>query len=88
MARIDPLTGAGSPLSRAADEDFEADRLPREHPRWVRDAVAVSQRARAVLGRMRPVVMRIFTFWDHASRSITFGRGTLSVNASGCYRLD
>lgn len=62
--------------------------LPRDHPQWVRDTVSISSRARALLERVRPVVIRVYAFWDHAVRSLSLGGRTLSVDASGSYRLD
>lgn len=62
--------------------------LPPDHPAWQRDVVSISARARAVLAALRPVVVRIVTFWDHAVRSAGLGGGrTVEVDPSGCYRL-
>jgi hypothetical protein len=62
--------------------------LPADHPAWQRDIVAVSARARAVLATLKPVVVRIVTFWDHVVRSVHTGGGRiLDVDPSGCYRL-
>jgi len=68
--------------------DLETSLLPRDHPRWVRDAVAVSQRARALIAGLRPVVVRVLTFWDHRLRSILVGDRRVRVDPSGCYRTD
>ncbi|HEY0394209.1 MAG TPA: hypothetical protein VGD01_06910 [Candidatus Elarobacter sp.] len=61
--------------------------LPRDHPAWQRDTCSVSGRTRAVLARLRPVIVRARTFWDHALRAVAVQRGQLSVDPSGCYRL-
>jgi hypothetical protein len=62
--------------------------LPADHPAWQRDVVAISARARAVLTTLRPVVVRIVTFWDHVVRGVgVSGKRTLEVDPSGCYRL-
>ncbi|MDQ6932384.1 MAG: hypothetical protein M3160_04315 [Candidatus Eremiobacteraeota bacterium] len=72
-----------------ADVELEtAPNLPRDHPSWMRDALAVSARARALIASLRPVIIRVLTFWDHHVRSITVGGRTLGVDASGSYRLD
>ncbi len=71
--------------------DGEADVqsvLPRDHPTWVRDALAVSARARALIALLRPVVIRVLTFWDHQARGVSVGGRNLGVDASGSYRLD
>ena len=69
-----------------ADVDAPAT-LPRDHPAWQRDVLAVSARVRAIVARLRPVAIRVLTFWDHAVRSITVGRRRLDIDPSGCYRL-
>ena len=68
------------------DADLHAT-LPRDHPAWQRDVLSVSARARAVVAAMRPVVVRVLTFWDHAVRSINVGPRRIMVDPSGCYRL-
>jgi hypothetical protein len=70
------------------DAELETALLPREHPRWVRDAVAVSQRAREVIAKLKPVVIRILSFWDHRLRSIVVGDRRVHVDPAGCYRVD
>ncbi len=84
---------AGASLSEAivpavADAELETALLPREHPRWVRDAVAVSQRAREVIAKLKPIVIRILSFWDHRIRSIVVGDRRVDVDPAGCYRVD
>ena len=80
---------AQPPLALALDPDFEpSNRLPPDHPPWARDAVALSQRARALLTRLRPVVVRVSAAWEHRVRSILGGGRRLSVDPSGCYRVD
>ena len=72
----------------AADVELDAGTLPPEHPRWVKDSLAVSQRARELIARLRPVAIRILTFWDHRVRAIVVAGLTVHVDPSGCYRLD
>ena len=69
-----------------AEAELETALLPNDHPRWVRDAVAVSQRARELISKLRPVVIKVFAFWDHRVRSIVVGGRSVEVDASGCYR--
>jgi hypothetical protein len=98
MARIDPDTNpalyqpavlASRPvLPLIPDDELETPPLPREHPQWVKDALAVSQRARRLVARLKPVVLRVLTFWDHHVRSIAIGPRELSVDMSGSYRLE
>jgi hypothetical protein len=85
VARIDPL---GAVLPFVADDDLELPPLPREHPKWVKDALAVSHRARQALSRLRPLACRVLTFWDHRVRSVNIGLRRLSIDASGSYRLE
>lgn len=98
MPRIDPdaspalfapaLGGSAPVLPLIPEDELETPPLPREHPKWVKDAVAVSQRARQIIARLRPVVIRVLTFWDHHVRGIAVGGRDLSVDISGSYRLD
>jgi hypothetical protein len=102
-ARIDPeLATAGGaqtgtaaalatppPLPVALDADVEiGNQLPADHPPWSKDTLSLSARARALLSRLRPVVIKVVSFWDHRVRSIFVGGRTLSVDASGSYRLE
>lgn len=79
-----PATLAGAPLAHAG---VESAVLPRDHPAWQRDVLAVSARVRAIVAGLRPVVVRVLSFWDHAVRSAAIGGRRLEVDPSGCYRL-
>jgi len=70
------------------DDRYQGPTLPADHPRWMRDTLSVSQRARALLAKVKPVVVRVIAYWEHRVRSITIGGRTLCVDASGSYRLD
>jgi hypothetical protein len=70
-----------------AEAELETALLPRDHPRWVRDAVAVSARARELIAKLRPVVIAVLSFWDHRIRSIVVGDRCVQVDPSGCYRV-
>jgi hypothetical protein len=98
MPRVDPdlnpalfpqqlLTGAIRALPLISEDELETPPLPREHPKWVRDAVAVSQRARAIIQRLGPIVVQVLTFWDHHARSVAIGGRRLEIDPSGSYRL-
>ena len=82
LGRTEPVVPA------IGEADFDAPNLPHDHPQWVKDALSVSQRAREVIARLQPVVLRILTFWDHRVRSMSLGRERLSIDASGSYRLE
>ena len=89
---LDPAALAIVPLSvtTAHVPDVDADlhaTLPRDHPAWQRDILSVSARARAAVAALRPVVVRVLTFWDHVVRSITVSGRRVEVDPSGCYRL-
>lgn len=62
--------------------------LPRDHPHWVRDTISISSRARALLERIRPAMIRVLSFWDHVVRSVSIGAYRLSVDPSGSYRVE
>ncbi len=68
------------------DADLHAT-LPRDHPAWQRDVLSVSTRARAIVAALRPVVVRVLTFWDHVVRGISVGPRHLEIDPSGSYRL-
>jgi len=70
------------------DDEIETPPLPHEHPKWVKDALAVSYRARKLLTRVRPALIRVLTFWDHQCGGVQLSRGRLSVDFSGSYRLE
>lgn len=71
-----------------AQAELDPTPLPPDHPRWVRDAIAVSQRAREIVSRLKPVVIRVLCFWDHHLRSIRIGDHRITVDTSGSYRVD
>ncbi|MDP9018392.1 MAG: hypothetical protein M3N19_08740 [Candidatus Eremiobacteraeota bacterium] len=70
------------------EAELETPFLPRDHPAWMRDAVAVSTRARQWIANLKPIAVRVLTFWDHTVRSIAIAGRSLSVDASGSYRVD
>lgn len=71
-----------------SDAERETPLLPRDHPAWMRDAVALSGHARRWMQRLRPIFIHVLTFWDHAVRSICVAGRRISVDAAGCYRID
>ncbi|HEY1429890.1 MAG TPA: hypothetical protein VGF18_09975 [Candidatus Tumulicola sp.] len=76
------------PIVAAVAEERDVTDLPREHPAWVRDAIALSRRARVLVARLRPAVFRVLSFWDHRVRCIAVGDRRLRVDASGSYTID
>ena len=70
------------------DDRYGGNALPNDHPRWMKDTLSISQRARALLQKMKPLVMRVITGWDHRVRQISVAGRTLKVDASGSYRFD
>jgi len=70
-----------------AEADAEQSLLPRDHPKWARDAVTLSQRAREIIAALRPVALKVLTFWDHRVRSVFIGGRRVSIDPSGSYRL-
>jgi hypothetical protein len=83
------LALAAPPIAPAQIADVGAEfpaTLPRDHPAWQRDMLAVSARVRAALANVRPAVVRVLTFWDHVVRSVSVGGRRIEVDPSGCYR--
>jgi hypothetical protein len=71
------------------DPDSElGHELPNDHPPWPRDTVSLSQRARALLATLRPVIVRVVTYWEHRVRALNIGGRRLTVDVSGSYRID
>ena len=71
-----------------ADTELETALLPNDQPRWVKDAVAVSQRARELIAKLRPAAVRVLSFWDHRIRSTVVAGRRVQIDASGCYRTE
>ena len=71
-----------------AEAELETSLLPNDQPRWVKDAVAVSQRAREIIAKLRPAAVHVLSFWDHRIRAIVVGERRVAVDASGCYRIE
>ncbi len=70
----------------ASEAEHDTALLPHDHPPWVKDALSVSQRARSLFATLRPVVMRVLTFWDHRIRSATIAGQRIGIDPSGSYR--
>lgn len=81
-SRSEPIVPA------VADGELETPLSPHDRPRWIRDAVAVSARAREIIARMRPAAVRVLCYWDHRLRAIVVGDRRVQIDASGCYRAD
>ena len=86
LALLPPGPALVEPAAGDAAAEIAAT-LPRDHPAWQRDVLAVSTRVRAILAGLQPVVVRVLTFWDHAVRSIQLGGRRVEIDPSGCYRL-
>lgn len=56
---------AAAPFALVPDDELETPVLPREHPRWIKDALTVSHRARRLFAQLRPAAIVVLTFWDH-----------------------
>jgi len=70
------------------DDRYGGHALPSDHPAWMKDTLSISQRTRALLARLKPVVVKVVAYWEHRVRSIAIGTRRLSVDPSGSYRLD
>ncbi|HVS46988.1 MAG TPA: hypothetical protein VMS32_10005 [Verrucomicrobiae bacterium] len=86
-ATLIPL--AAQPLAAVLpDADIEIPPLPRDLPPWAKDAIAVSQRARDLIARFKPVVIGVLTFWDHRIRSAFVAGKRIAIDPSGSYKLE
>ena len=75
-------------VAAVGESEAENSLLPRDHPKWARDAVTLSQRAREIIAHLRPVVVKILTFWDHRVRSAWIGGSRVCIDPSGSYRVE
>jgi hypothetical protein len=82
-AEAAPLSGEVGEL-----ESSGAIVLPRDHPKWVRDRFTITAATKAWLGRIKPIVIRVFSFWDHRVHRLTTEDGTIEIDVSGSYRSD
>jgi hypothetical protein len=82
-----PALAAAHVVPAIAESESES-LLPRDHPKWARDALTLSQRARELVARLRPVAIRILTFWDHRIRSAFVAGSRISIDPSGSYRME
>jgi hypothetical protein len=85
---LDPLAfSAVAALRSDSDAGEIAPSLPTDHPAWQRDVLSISSRARAMMAALRPIAVRVLTFWDHNVREIMLGARNFGIDPSGCYRL-
>jgi len=83
-----PASLPPAPPLADSDDRWGGHALPSDHPAWMKDVVSISQRARSLFATLRPVVMRVVSFWEHRVRSIVVGERRVTVDTSGCYRID
>lgn len=82
-----PAPYAPNPVFDDAEDRWGGHALPGDHPAWMKDTLSISQRARALLAKLRPVALRVVTYWEHSVRSIICAGRRLSIDQSGSYRL-
>lgn len=90
IAARDPreVLHAGRVLAPVRDVEMETPLLPHDHPQWVRDSITVSNRARELFARLKPVVIAIFSFWDHRVRSAVIADARVCIDPTGSYRVE
>jgi hypothetical protein len=83
------LAPAGQVSLVVSDPDVDrGNHLPGDHPPWAKDVLSLSTRFRGLIAQIKPVMIRVLSFWDHRLRSIIVGGRRLGVDASGCYRME
>jgi hypothetical protein len=75
-------------IPRVAEAEMETALLPHDHPKWVKDALSVSNRAKELIAALRPMAIRVLTYWDHRIRSAFIGGSRVSIDPSGSYRAE
>jgi len=80
----DPLAAIAP---HVAEIELETPPFSPDRPEWTRDALTLSRRAREYIERLRPIALKVLTFWDHVARSIAVDGARIAIDASGSYRL-
>ena len=75
------------PSAPLENESLERIGASSSAPAWQRDTLSVSARVRAILDGLRPLVVHVLAFWDHAVRAVRIAGRRLEVDPSGSYRL-
>jgi hypothetical protein len=75
-------------VPRIAEAEMETALLPHDHPQWMKDALSVSNRARELISQLKPIVIRVLSFWDHRIRSAIVGGSHVTIDPSGSYRAE
>ena len=83
-----PAPYAATPIFDDPEDRWGGHALPGDHPAWMKDTLSLSQRARALIAKQRPVAVRVVTYWEHKVRSVVCAGRRVSVDQSGSYRLD
>jgi hypothetical protein len=84
---LQPLS-ADNAVPALGEGAFDGSLLPRDHPKWNKDTLTVSQRAREAIARLRPVIVNVLTFWDHRIRHAVVARCRITIDPSGSYRME
>lgn len=85
---LDPLQfDAVSGVRTDFDAAAATPSLPTDHPAWQRDVLSLSMRARVLIAALRPLAIKVLNFWDHRISEMSIGARRLSLDPSGCYRL-
>ena len=82
------LQSARPVVQPLASAEAETSLLPHDHPQWVKDALSVSNRAKELIARLKPIAITVLSFWDHRIRSVLVGGSRVSVDPSGSYRAE
>lgn len=88
LAALGLSSSAAAPVTPLAQTENEPSRLPPDHPQWAKDTVTISNRAREFMARLKPVVVRVLTFWDHRVRALVLGDARICIDPSGSYRRE
>ncbi|MGH7748186.1 MAG: hypothetical protein ACREQ5_26015 [Candidatus Dormibacteria bacterium] len=83
-----PALATVAPIPSDPDDRWGGHALPSDHPAWMRDVVSLSARARGLVAKLQPVVVRVIGAFEHRLRAIVVSGRRLSVDFSGCYRVE
>ncbi|MDQ2681717.1 MAG: hypothetical protein M3Y21_11980 [Candidatus Eremiobacteraeota bacterium] len=88
MSSLSALGQSSALYPLLPDIEIETPPLPRDLPHWMRDSAAISARCRNLFTRIKPIIVRVLTFWDHQVRSIMVAGRNVCVDPSGSYKVE
>jgi hypothetical protein len=61
--------------------------LGAEHTAWRRDRLSPSNRAKRLLEKIKPFIIKVLSFWDHRISRLAIEGRELFIDSSGSYQV-